>query len=420
MTSSSTDAHKLRPRDRSREFDIILLGATGFTGKLVAEYLSQDHIPKDLRWAIAGRNAKKLEQLRDSLNLKDIPIIIADSHDRDSLDALTARTSVVCTTVGPYAQYGSELVASCVEHGTDYCDLTGEVHWVRQMLDEHHERAQQTGARIVHFCGFDSIPSDLGTLMLQRHALEHYGRPAHRVHFYMTRASGGFSGGTVASMLSTLELVAKKPELRRILGHPYSLNPPSSRKGPDGSDQLAPQFDPVAKAWTGPFIMSAVNTRVVRRSNALLDFLYGKDFQYSEVTRFGKGPQGMLTAALFSLGFAGLFGALTIPPLRKLLAEHVLPSPGEGPSQEAMDNGHFEVRLIGELPDGKTIKGRVGASRDPGYGATSIMLSQAAMCLALDGAALGTSGGVLTPATSMGETLINRLRKAGMTFTVDG
>lgn len=420
MANQAPNANTLRPRDRSRELDIVLLGATGFTGKLVAQYLATHTKDTDLRWALAGRNATKLEALRQELGLgQEIPIIIADSHDAASLNALAARTSVVCTTVGPYAKYGSALVAACVEHGTDYCDLTGEVHWVRKMLDEHHERAQQTGARIVHFCGFDSIPSDLGTLLLQRHAIERHGRPAKRVHYYMARASGGFSGGTIASMINTIEQVAQDPSLRRILGHPYSLNPPDQRKGPDGSDQFKPKYDPVAKAWTGPFVMAPVNTRVVRRSNALLDYLYGKDFEYSEVTRFGSGPQGAVMATLFSVGMLGFMGALTVPVLRQLLSEHVLPAPGEGPSQEAMERGFFETRLVGELDNGQQIKARVGASRDPGYGATAIMLSQSALCLALDGQQLQSPGGVITPAVAMGATLISRLQDAGMTLKID-
>ena len=404
---------------QSREFDIIVWGATGFTGKLVAKYLHERQRHTGASWAIAGRSESKLQAIKDELGLgEQVPILLADSHDRASLDALVKRAKVICTTVGPYALYGSELVAACVEHGTDYCDLTGEVHWVRRMIDAHHERAQQTGARVVHFCGFDSIPSDLGTLMLQRAALEQHGRPCSRVTYYMMRASGGFSGGTIASMVNSVELFAREPELRRIVGDPYALNPPSARKGPDGKDALSPAYDQTLGAWTGPFVMAPVNTRVVRRSNALLDDLYGRDFRYQEVTRTGSGPSGALKAGAFTGGLTAFFAALSVPALRSLLVRHVLPKPGQGPSPEAIERGFFEVLLIGQLPGGATMRARVGASKDPGYGATAIMLSEAALGLALD-KPLSRRGGVLTPASALGMPLVDRLRRAGMTFTLE-
>ncbi len=413
-----------------RTYDLVLWGATGFVGRLVAEYLAGDARGEDvdkLRWAIAGRSRPKLEALRAELagiddELAELPILVGDSFDRASLDAITEQAHVVCSTVGPYAKYGNELVASCVAHGTDYCDLTGEPQWIRRMIDRHHNDARASGARIVHCCGFDSIPSDLGTLMLQEFALSEYGRPCEQVKFFVKGARGGMSGGTLASMSNLMEEAAKDREILRVVGHPYSLNPPDERHGPDGSVQQGPRHDPDIDAWTGPFVMAAVNEKIVRRSNALLDFRYGRDFRYGESMRIGKGVKGAIGAGGFAAGMGSFAGLMAVKPTRKLLEKFALPSPGEGPSRDKIEGGYFEIELFGR---GRTatdepfeLTGRVHADKDPGYGATAIMLGESALCLAFDDAPTDLDGGVLTPASAMGMRLVERLREAGLIFSV--
>ena len=408
----------------SDQFDLILWGATGFTGTLVAHYLARRADSQDLRWALAGRNQTKLEEIRRQLgpDFQDLPLLNADCFDRDSLDALVAQTNVICSTVGPYSEYGSELVAACVEGGADYCDLTGEAHWIRKMIDTHHDAAKDRGVRIVHCCGFDSIPSDLGTHLVQQEAKRRFGAFCDEVKFYVWKIRGGVSGGTIASMASTLEAAGEDRDIRRTLGDPYGLNPQGQRSGPDSSFQQGPRRDKTINAWTGPFVMATINEKVVRRTNALLDFRYGPEFRYSESSRVGKGIVGALRAGAMSAGF-GAFGAgMMLKPTRKLLERFVLPAPGEGPSKEAVEKGYFTVRLVGlgTSEDGRAfeITATVGADKDPGYGATAIMLGESALCLALDEINDGLSGGILTPASAMGETLIDRLRDAMMTFSV--
>lgn len=418
-----------RPRDRSRPYDLVLWGATGFTGELVAEYLAgwaKAHPDVGLRWALAGRNQSKLEGVRSRLAAIDeaaaeLPLLTGDSHDRASLDALARDASVVCTTVGPYAQYGPELVAACVEHGTDYCDLTGENHFIRRMMDAHQSAAEASGARIVHCCGFDSIPSDLGTLVLQDAATKRHGRPCERITLYVDRVKGGFSGGTIASMKNLMEEAEKDPEVRRIFGHPYALNPEGERQGPDGSDSRGVGRCPDGR-WTAPFVMAAINTRIVRRTNALLDYRYGRDFRYQELQRFPAGPKGLAMASGFTVGLGAFAGAMAFGPTRKLLGDNVLPNPGEGPSREEREAGYFKITLEGQgtAEDGRyfEIVAKVEGEQDPGYGETAKMLSESALCLALQGEQLETGGGILTPAVAMGLTLVERLRDAGMRFDV--
>ena len=336
---------------------------------------------------------------------------------------MAAEAEVVCTTVGPYAKYGHELVAACVEAGTDYCDLTGEVPFIRAMIDRHHERARSTGARIVHCCGFDSIPSDLGTLMLQEAAVERFAVPADRVTLVVGASRGGFSGGTVASLTNVVEQAKADREIRRIVSDPYALNPDGERRGPDGPDRLGPRFDPELGRWTGPFVMASINTRVVRRSNALLGWRYGRDFRYAEVTGFSSGLKGRIAAGAVAAGLGAFVGALGLGPTRTLLQKTVLPKPGEGPDLETRENGFFNISLHGRgaaTDEGDfELIARVRGHKDPGYGETAKMLGEAALCLALDGAELASPGGVLTPASAMGMTLVGRLRRAGMVFAVD-
>jgi short subunit dehydrogenase-like uncharacterized protein len=399
------------------DFDLVLFGATGFTGRPVAEYLVKKR--PALRWALAGRSREKLERVRRDLTdldsaAKDLPLVVGDSLDAASVDAMVRRTRVVCSTVGPYVRYGGPLVAACAERGVHYCDLTGETPFIRAAIDAHHERAIATGARIVPCCGFDSIPSDLGVCMLHD-AFVQQGQGLTEAHFRVVKMKGGASGGTVASMLD-LFATASDPKVRRALGDPYGLNPAGAPRGKDRGDQNGPRLDPDTGHWTAPFVMAAINTRVVRRSNALLGFPYGEGFRYDEATDTGSGPAGFARAVAMSAGL-GVFGATAILPVGRALLSRLLPAPGEGPSREQRESGGFRVAIHAKGSRGDRLTGVVEASRDPGYGATSIMIGESALCLAQD--ELPARGGVLTPASCMGMVLVERLRKAGMTFRVE-
>jgi short subunit dehydrogenase-like uncharacterized protein len=409
-----------------RSFDVVLWGATGFTGQLVAESLARRYgVGRGLSWALAGRNKDKLEKVRAALEAVEprageLPLILGDSADRDSLDRMAVATRVVCSTVGPYALHGRELVGACVEAGTDYCDLTGEPQFVRAMIDTHHARARTTGARIVHCCGYDSIPSDLGTLMVQEYAREVRGGPCHEVKYFAGESRGGLSGGTAASIAHLMDEASNNPGVRRLLGDPYGLDPDGGERGPDGRDQRGVRWDADLGQWTGPFLMAAINTRVVRRTHALLGHPWGRDFRYREAMSFGRGAKAWLMAAGVSAGTALGVALLAVGPVRRVLAQRVLPAPGEGPSGEARDRGFFVSRLVGTLPDGKgKLRGTVRGTSDPGYGETAKMLSESAVCLAQDRDTLPREGGVLTPASCMGMRLVDRLRAAGMTFEMN-
>lgn len=398
-------------RTRTPAHDLVLFGATGFTGRLVAEYLAGKH----QRFALAGRDRTKLEALRRELGLpQETPILIGDARDAASLEAIVKQAKVVCTTVGPYAKYGSALVAACAKNGVDYCDLAGETQWIRRMVDEHHDEAAKSGARIVHCCGFDSLPSDLGVLMLQEHAKKTHGAPCDTITFALRKTRGGFSGGTVASMLNIMEEAKRDRSVRKVLGDPYALNPPGERSGPDGGDQRGVAFDKDLNGWTAPFVMAAINTRIVRRTNALGGYPYGRSFRYREVMSFPKGARGLAMATGVTAALGGFVAAAALPGIGSLV-HRAVPKPGEGPSAEARASGFFEILLVGRGRD-FTVRGTVAGKGDPGYGATAVMLSEAALCLA--GEERKTGGGVLTPAYAMGLPLIERLRAAGMQLTV--
>lgn len=405
-----------------RAYDIVVFGATGFAGKLVAEYLAEHYADSGLKWAMAGRSLAKLEAARAEVAARapaaaSVPLVVADSGSRAELDAMAASARVVCTTVGPYARYGSELVAACVAQGADYVDLTGELQWIGRMIEAHHEEARARGVRIVHCCGFDSIPSDLGVWALQDHMRREHGRPAEAVRYYLWRASGGFSGGTVASLLNVLEEAEHDRSVRRVLADPYSLCPKDARRGPDKREQMGPRKR--ALGWTAPFLMAPINERIVRRSNALLGYPYGQGFGYGESMRVGEGIRGMLGAVGLSAGMGLGMGALALKPLREVLAAKVLPAPGEGPSRDKIERGSFEVRLTGEIGGREVARCVVRGQRDPGYGATALMLAESAICLVRDvPQASGVQAGVLTPASAMGGPLVERLRAAGMTFAL--
>lgn len=398
-----------------RAFDIVLFGATGFTGRLVAEYLVRKG--QGAKIAFAGRNRGKLEALRTEIGA-DVPVLLADVSEPSSLLDLARRTKVICTTVGPYATYGGPLVRACAESGTDYCDLAGEVQWIRRMIDAHEEAAKRSGARIVTSCGFDSIPSDLGVHVLQAHATARHGAPAEHVIFAVTKMRGGASGGTIASMLGVIEEAVRDSEVRAILKDPYALNPEGERNGAEDGRIRGVAWDPDLGAWTAPFVMGAINERVVRRTNAISGYPYGRNFRYHEVMAFRKGPRGFARAAGLTAGLASLFAGAAITPVRFLLEKTMMPSPGEGPSAEQRARGFFEISLVGKgtAADGRPflIRGAVSGNGDPGYAATSRMLGESALCLALD--PRKTDGGLLTPAAALGDQLVTRLAGAGVTF----
>ena len=387
------------------EFDIIVYGATGYTGRLVAEYLSQEYADDSgLRWAMAGRSQSKLEAVRDEINAPaDTPLVVADTGDADSLRAMAERTRVVLTTVGPYQLYGSDLVRICAETGTDYVDLCGEPAWMRQMIDAHGETAKQSGARIVFSCGFDSIPFDLGVYFLQKAAKEKFGAALPRVKGRVRKMKGTFSGGTAASLKATLAAAKANPEVYQLLGNPFALTPGFT--GPAQPPAAKPEFDESLGSWAAPFVMAAINTRNVHRSNALLGHAYGSDFVYDEMILTGPGEQGEAIAK-----------AVTGD---KSLAGDDAPKPGEGPTKEERENGFYDVLFIGEGADGKTLMASVAGKRDPGYGSTSRMIAESAICLVRD--ATDTQGGIWTTAPAMGDKLIKRLQEhAGLTFKLEG
>lgn len=389
----------------SRELHVVLFGATGFTGRLIAAHLAAS--PAKPRWAIAGRNRAKLEALGF-----DVPVIVADARDRSALDQLVQRTLVVCTTAGPYAKYGDQLVAACADAGTHYCDLTGEVQWMRRTIDAHHARAGETGARIVHSCGFDSVPSDLGVWAAQHAFRERYGRFARSVTALFGESSGAVSGGTVASAVETSREASEDRAVRKVLGNPYALDPDPGASRPRVPDEASIGWNAALRMFTVPFVMAQVNTRVVRRGHALAGFPYGEDFRYREVMSTPGTALGAVMAAAITGGLGALAFALKRPRLREVIARRA-PQPGEGPDQARRERGHWKVRFVVE--DGEDRLVYIAADRaDPGYGSTAKMLGESALCLALD--PLSSPGGVLTPSVAMAQPLLTRLRAAGLTF----
>lgn len=412
------------PNDRP--YDIIVYGATSFVGQILCAYLKQRHGsgPNDptngeavVTWAIAGRNSAKLGDLADDLGLS-VDHLIADATDPTALAAMAAATHVVISTVGPYALYGSELVGACVEAGTDYCDLTGEPHWMQQMIDAHHDAATRTGSRIVHACGFDSIPSDLGVAYTQRMATELLGEHCHQISMRVKAMKGGASGGTIASMLNIVEEVKDNPDIRRVLTNPYALAPEGMRTGVRQHNVTVPMRDEASGRWVAPFVMATVNTRVVHRSHALRGRPWGDDFLYDEALLTGNGPLGAAKAGAVSGGLGAFMAATSVGPIRGLLADKVLPKPGEGPPPEAQEAGFYDLRFFGTTPSGATITTKVTGDRDPGYGSTAKMLGEAALVL-VNADPADTPGGFWTPATALGIALEHQLvEHAGLTFSI--
>jgi short subunit dehydrogenase-like uncharacterized protein len=398
----------------TRELDIVLFGATGFTGRLVADYLALAAKREPLRWAIAGRSHDKLAALGSSLG-PGVPIIVGDALDTAAMRALAQRTTAVCTTVGPFARYGSELVGACAAAGTHYCDLTGEVPWMRRMIDAHHERARSTGARIVQPCGFDSIPSDLGCWAAQQAFIARFGSPARRVTAVFGEQSGGLSGGSFASGFEIAREADRDPAVRALLANPYALDPEpgAAAARPPAPDETSIGWQRTLGTFTVPFVMAPINTRVVRRGHALAGLPWGKDFVYREVMSTPGSLRGAARAVGMTVGLAALGLALSQPWLRDRLARRA-PTPGEGPSAEARARGHWIVRLVAEGEGGEALVYVASDRADPGYGSTSKMLGEAALCLARD--PLSSPGGVLTPSVAMAKPLLDRLRRAGLTF----
>ena len=391
-----------------RKFDVIVFGATGFTGRLVAQYLNKEYPNKGdgdkVRWAMAGRSAAKLEAVRDEMGVsKDIPLIVADSSDAKSLSAMASLTKVVLTTVGPYQLYGTDLVGACVANGTDYVDLCGEPPWMRDIIDGFDAQAKDSGARIVLSCGFDSIPFDMGVYFLQAEAKKRTGQPAPTVRGRVRKMKGTFSGGTAASFKASMARAMREPKVLEWLKDPFSLTPDFN-----GATQPA-GHKPIEEAdlgsWAAPFIMASINTKNVHRSNMLMGHPYGKDFKYSEMVLTGPGEQG------------------------KAVAEHVAkddslsknpPKPGEGPSLEERETGFYDVMFVGDMKDGSKVIASVSGDKDPGYGSTSKMISEAALTLALNVDNEAVGGGVYTTAPAMGDALITRLiEHAGLVFKIE-
>lgn len=402
----------------NRRFDIILWGGTSFVGMLTAEFLYRRHgVDGDIKWAMGGRNEEKLMAFRETLgpDADKIPLVIGDAQDEAFLDRLTGYTKVVLTTVGPYALYGRKLVAACARNGTDYCDLTGEIPFIQDMIDEHTEMAHQTGARILHCCGVDSIPSDAGVWFLNQKAMERFGEPVIKVQNEAREFKGAFSGGTVASLGNVWKEVTNSSAIRKMVSNPYALCPAGMRSGVKQPNLNAVKKSPVSKRWLAPFIMAPINTKVVHATNALCGYPYGEDFTYGEHFGLKSGTQARLLGAGMAAGFLGYANPLTRP-----LVKAALPSPGEGPTRKQQEEGCFTMRFFGETAGGQKITAEVTGDRDPGYGSTSKMIGEVAACLAEDVPSRNAvPGGVMTVGASIVDKLIPRLvEHAGLTFEI--
>ena len=386
-----------------RELDIVVYGATGFTGRLVAEYLNNTYgVNQDVNWAMAGRSLDKLVLVRDEMGIDlAVPLVVADGSDVQSINSMVDRASVVLTTVGPYQLYGNELVAACAERGTDYVDLCGEPAWMHKMIADHSAAAEKSGARIIFSCGFDSIPFDLGVLFLQNYAKKTLGSTVSRVKGRVRSMRGTFSGGTLASFRATMAAASKDRELIGILRNPFALAP-----GFVGADQPLgnkPEFDHAIDSWVAPFVMASINTKNIHRSNMLMGHMYGEDFVYDEMLVTGPGDRGEAVAKAVAED-----NSMANDPRK----------PGEGPSKEERETGFYDVLMVGEHSDGRSVRISVKGDKDPGYGSTSKMIAESAVCLVKNPNL--ASGGIWTPAPAMGEKLIERLEAhAGLTFAVE-
>lgn len=392
----------MQNNEQLNTFDILLYGATSFVGKIMVTYLAS--LPQgDFSWAIAGRDEQKLQALKAEHNLPELDYFVADASDETALTDLCEKTRVIISTVGPYALFGETLVKVCAQTGTDYCDLTGEPQWIKSMLDKYEAQAKASGARIINSSGFDSIPSDLGVYLSQRLAIEKTGKPASQIKMRVYKLKGGASGGTIASMLNVLKEASDNPSLRKLLVNPYMLCGDNHPFHLRQKNHKKAEYDSTLGIWTMPFVMAAINERIVHRTNLLLNERYGKDFKYDEAM----SSKTASTAWITTLGLGAFVGAASFAPVRSFLANYVLPKPGEGPSPSEQENGMFDMRFYATLENGQTQVVQVTGDKDPGYGSTAKMLSQAALCLAKETPDL--PGGFWTPAAAMGESLITRL-----------
>ena len=388
----------------NRELDIIVYGATGYTGRLVCEYLNKQYgVNGDVKWAMAGRSQDKIDSVREEMGIPaDVPTVVADSKDLASIKTMVEKTKVVLTTVGPYQLYGSDVVAACAEAGTDYVDLCGEPAWMHEMIAKHQADAEASGARIVFSCGFDSVPFDLGAYFLQEKAKEKTGSTMPRIKGRVRAMKGTFSGGTLASFKATMAAAAKQPEMMKVLGNPFALTPGfTGAAQPPGT---APSYDEDLGSWSAPFVMATINTKNIHRSNFLLGHTYGENFVYDEMMLTGPGVKGEEMAKAVAAD--------------KSMANDPR-QPGEGPSKEERETGHYDVLFAGSNDKGDNIQVSVQGDKDPGYGSTSKMIAESAVCLVKNPNA--ATGGIWTPASAMGSLLIDRLQKnAGLTFKVEG
>ncbi len=405
----------------NKQFDIVVFGASSFVGQILCRYLHQHLAGTATVWAMAGRSEDKLKHCRAELgdDAESIEIIIANADDETALARLCQQTQVVVSTVGPYALYGEPLLKTCAETGTDYCDLTGEVQWIRRMISRYEQTARESGARIVHCCGFDSIPSDMGVYFLQQQAKQQFGSHCNKVKMRVKHLKGGASGGTIASMINVVKEASADPDLRRELADPYSICP-SGHHLKAKQHAISVEYDDDFKSWAAPFIMSGINTRVVHRSNALSNAAWGTDFCYDEGMLTGDGKKGRGRARRLAWALDMFMLGVALRPTRWLL-QKFLPKPGQGPSAQTQEKGFFDLLFVGTTASGQKLQTKVHGDRDPGYGATGRMLGQAALCLAQDISRTEKNGGFWTPSTLFEDKLISRLeRHADLRFEVPG
>ena len=397
-----------------KKLDLVIWGATGFTGKLVCEYITNSYNSKDLNWTIAGRNEEKLLKLKNRLNIKN-SILIGNSNDKSSLEKICGKTKVICSTVGPYALYGTNLIHACVKMKTNYCDISGETQWIRKIIDTFHEKAKKQKIKIVNSCGFDSIPSDMGVYFCQSNYYKENGEYANEINMRVAGTRGGFSGGTYNSLTNVIHEASLNKSVRKILNNPYGLNPINEQSGPDKKDLKSVEYDNEAKSWIAPFVMAGINTKIVRRSNALLNYKYGNSFLYSEAVLVGNGILGKIK------GYLSLIPILMVIQKKgsviKKIVDLFVPKAGEGPSKKQRENGFFSLKFFFGNNRQRYLA-KVTGDMDPGYGSTSKMLAECAICLALDDT-LNENYGVITPSVAFEENILERLQNnAGLTFSM--
>ena len=396
----------------TKQLDLIIWGATGFTGQLVSEYINKKYSNTALKWGIAGRNKEKASVIAKRLNIAKDRVFIADCNNIESLIKLTSKTKVICTTVGPYAKLGTNLIDACIKTNTNYCDITGETQWIRKMIDKYHSKAKENKIKIINSCGFDSIPSDMGVFYSQKKLFEKTGEYANKINMRVAGAKGGISGGTYNSLSNVLEEARVDKEVRKTLTNPYGLNPIDKQNGPDKADLQSVIFDKVSNSWIAPFVMAGINTKIVRRSHALIDFKYGSDFSYDEATLSGKGVLGQVKGYLSLIPI--FLATRKKGSFIKNIVDYILPKSGEGPSENTRISGYYNLRFY-LTQQNKIYLSKVIGDMDPGYGSTSKMLAESAVCLALD--KTPETYGILTPSVALGDPLLKRLQEnAGLTF----